>query len=135
MIENSGNPEMILDTLNSTMSCSHPGASRYSGVKKQNVHCGYCYPCLIRRAAVYTTGKADPTFYTYADLSQELGPKQRADLRAVKIALNKYERKPPRIGNILTAGPLPVADDELGQYLAVFKRGLDEVRKFLLQFE
>ncbi len=135
MIKNSGNEDVIQNTLNITMSCSHPGASRYSGVKKQNVHCGYCYPCLIRRASVYATGKADPTFYSYEDLSQELGPKQRADLRAVKIALNKYERKPPRIGDILTAGPLPVADDELSQYLSVFKRGLDEVRKFLLQFD
>lgn len=135
MINESGNPRMILENLNVTISCSHPGASRFTGVKKQNVHCGYCYPCIIRRAAVFATGKTDPTFYTFADLSEELGKVRRADLRAVKIALNRYERTPLKIGDILAAGPLPVTGDELDQYLAVFKRGFDEVKEFLRQYK
>jgi len=134
MINGSGNPKMIHENLSATMSCSHPGASRFTGVKKQNVHCGYCYPCIIRRAAAFAMRTADPTFYAFADLSVNLGPKQRSDLRAVRIALDRYERRSPRIGDILSAGPLPVSDDDLVEYLSVFERGLAEVREFLRQF-
>lgn len=135
MIRNSANRDIIQQNADATISCSHPGASRYSGRKAQNIHCGYCYPCLIRRAAVYSTGEADPTDYVFTDLSEKFNKDRRADLRAVKLALNKFDRKAPRIVDVLTSGPLPASDDDLKQYLAVFTRGLDEVRTFLRQYE
>lgn len=35
-----------------TISCSHPCLARYNknGSKEYPINCGYCYPCLIRRA-------------------------------------------------------------------------------------
>jgi hypothetical protein len=134
MIEKSHNSKMILENLAATISCSHPGASRFMK-RSPNTHCGYCYPCIIRRAAVYKTGITDKTEYVYEDLSQPLSQKRRSDLRAVKIALDKYGKRAPRIGDVLTSGPLPGTDDDLKEYSAVFGRGLEEVRSFLHRYE
>ena len=133
MITNSFNYEFIRKNLDVTISCSHPGASRFSK-RSPNLHCGYCYPCLIRRAAVYSTGNSDQTEYVYEDLSQPLSKKRRSDLRALKIALDKYQKQLPQIKDVLVSGPLPVTDLELQKYHQVFLRGLQEVRKFLQKY-
>jgi 7-cyano-7-deazaguanine synthase in queuosine biosynthesis len=134
MIGKSFNREMIQKNVDATISCSHPGASRFTK-NSPNMHCGYCYPCLIRRAAVYKTGVPDKTKYVYEDLGQPLSRKRRSDLRALKISLAKYEKRPAKIGDVLVSGPLPGKAQDLKEYLAVFNRGVDEVRSFLKQYE
>lgn len=134
MIVNSSNYEFIRQNLDATISCSHPGASRFSK-KSPNLHCGYCYPCLIRRAATYSTGNPDRTEYVYADLSQPLTKIRRSDLRTLKIALDKYQQRVPQIKDVLISGPLPVTDLELQKYHQVFLRGLEEVSNFLQKYK
>jgi hypothetical protein len=119
--------------LSATMSCSHPGANRFQ-MRDPNLHCGYCLPCIIRRAAISASGIPDPTTYAFEDLSQPLSDERRADLRVIKMALDRYRRRPPRLADILVAGPLPAPADELREYLGVFNRGLAEVRSFLNRF-
>jgi 7-cyano-7-deazaguanine synthase in queuosine biosynthesis len=133
MISNCANPSVIRPGLKATMSCSHPGANRFT-VRNPNIHCGYCIPCIIRRAAIRASVKRDPTYYAISDLSQPLTGKRGSDLRALKLALERYRERPPRIADLLVAGPLRVPDDELSEYLGVFKRGLDETRKFLTRY-
>ena len=38
-----------------TISCSHPCHARYDG-KTPPMNCGYCYPCIIRRASMNRIG-------------------------------------------------------------------------------
>lgn len=116
--------------IGATMSCAHPAAGRFSGARLPNQHCGYCFPCLIRRAAVASVMN-DPTAYTVTDLTQSLSTQKGADLRAVSMALDRYSRKKPSIGDALLAGPLPGTDDEVRAYFSVFQRGLQELRVFL----
>lgn len=134
MITKSFNRDLIQNNADVTISCSHPGASRFSKVSP-NLHCGYCYPCLIRRAAIHSTGIPDKTTYVYEDLSKPLSKKRRSDLQALKIALIRYQKRAPRIGDVLVSGSLPGTDNELNDYLEVFSRGLEEVRVFLQQYE
>ena len=130
MLGDCANPRLVGVGLDATMSCSHPGAARFAG-KSPNVHCGYCVPCLIRRAATAASGRPDPTVYATEDLSRPLAGDRGSDLRALKIALDRYEKEPPTLADVLVPGPLPGSDVELDAYLGVFGRGLDEVRSLL----
>lgn len=47
------------------------------------------------------------------------------------MALDRYEKDPPTLADVLVPGPLPGSDEELAAYLDVFRRGLDEVRSIL----
>jgi len=133
MVSNCRNQSVIRAGLKATMSCSHPSANRFTA-RNPNIHCGYCIPCIIRRSAIRASVKRDPTEYAFVDLSQPLKGQRGSDIRAMRLALNRYLTRPPRIGNLLVAGPLPASDDELSKYLGVFSRGLDEVRRFLARY-
>jgi hypothetical protein len=54
-----------------------------------------------------------------------------SDLRALSMALDRYEGNLPTLADILVPGPLPGTDEELSAYLDMCRRGLDEVRSFL----
>lgn len=116
-----------------TMSCSHPSANRFTQARDPNIHCGYCVPCLVRRAAVFAAGVSDPTRYAFTDLSVPLSKSRGLDLKVFKIALNKYATQPPLMKDILSAGKLPGSDEELSAYLQVYQRGIQEVQQFLQQ--
>lgn len=53
-------PSMI-DAVKRSVSCSHPSQHKDEKV----VHCGYCVPCLHRRAAMMTCGLDDPDSYAF----------------------------------------------------------------------
>lgn len=120
---------LLAAALADTMSCAHPSVGRFAGVGGARRHCGYCFPCLIRRAAIASWG-ADATPYAYPGLDDTLTPGRRADLRAVRLALARYARRPPALADLLTAGPLPGSAEEHRAYLAVFRRGMDELGAF-----
>lgn len=130
MLNGCANNRLVRPGLLATMSCSHPGAARFAG-KSPNVHCGYCVPCVIRRAATSTSGLSDPTTYATEDLSRPLEGESGSDLRALRMALDRYQKDPPMLADVLVPGPLPGTDEELSAYLGVFRRGLDEVRSLL----
>jgi len=115
-----------------TMSCAHPGSGRFSGTKVAYQHCGYCLPCLTRRAAI-SSFMTDPTEYRVEDLRTPLSPTRRSDLRACKLALDRYRMQPPRLKDILLAGPLHGSEDDLQAYLDLYRRGLAELERFLTQ--
>lgn len=129
MLQKCANKNIITEGLKDTMSCSHPGASRYTS-KRNNIHCGYCVPCLIRRAAIISVGH-DPTEYFVRDLHQQLSVKRGSDLRSIKMAVDRYNRKSPRLSDVLIAGPLPGSDSELQAYFDIYCRGINEVKRLL----
>lgn len=131
MISECVNHSLLETAIPATMSCSHPSANRFTGAKNPNIHCGYCVPCLVRRAAILASGIADSTSYAYPDLSIQLSPNRAADLKAFRIATDRYKERQPMLKDILVAGTLPGTEDELRSYLGVYKRGLNEVTEFL----
>jgi 7-cyano-7-deazaguanine synthase in queuosine biosynthesis len=116
-----------------SMSCSHPEQGRFAGASLKS-HCGYCVPCIIRRAATAAAGTADGPYRT--DLTDS---KQRpraetdsgSDLRAFEMAYLRCKARGPRDAalDVLSSGPLPPED--VARYADVYVRGLAEVGRFL----
>jgi hypothetical protein len=46
-------PDLLATIARISVSCAHPTAARWEGGSGS---CGYCYPCLIRRASLYVVG-------------------------------------------------------------------------------
>lgn len=130
MVTGSRTRDFILENAGQTMSCAHPGVDHWQKGGSPFRHCGYCLPCLIRRAALDQAGQ-DVTTYTY-DILATLPPEgdRREDLRAV---LTTMERAPGRsaVASVLRAGPLSDAPDDIDRYVDVYRGGLAEVGSFL----
>lgn len=56
------NQDVLYATMKLSFSCSSPGKARWRGLSPQ--HCGYCVPCIIRRAAMHKAFGKDETIYT-----------------------------------------------------------------------
>ncbi len=67
MVEACGDRSFLQREVGNSMSCSSPAKVRYQRMSPR--HCGYCVPCLIRRASLKKgLGVADPTEYGIVDL-------------------------------------------------------------------
>jgi 7-cyano-7-deazaguanine synthase in queuosine biosynthesis len=129
ILAESRNAELLRRLAPLSVSCSHPETARYVGRKQGN--CGYCFPCLIRRASLAHV-EWDHDEYAYnvfdeQDLTILLNRRSRrgADLRAV-IA-GAFADRPDR--DVLRNGPLP--QGERAAFTGVWRRGLAELRAWL----
>jgi hypothetical protein len=119
----------ILDRLAlASISCSHPEAARWHSGRQGN--CGYCYPCMIRRASLHRIGLDDAGEYdrdalTDAPLLQRTGLKVGRDLRAL---LSRMAVAPKPV-DVLRNGPIP--GGETRAFFDLYLRGLDELRSWL----
>lgn len=129
MLAESRNPQLLQRLAPLSVSCSHPETARYVGRKQGN--CGYCFPCLIRRASLAHVGWDDDEYaynvFDEQDLTLLLNPRSRrgADLRAVLIGA--FAERPDR--DVLRNGPLP--QGERLAFTSVWRRGLGELRTWL----
>lgn len=117
----------------STMSCSRPQAGRFHK-RPVGRHCGYCVPCIIRRASLRAVG-LDSEERVIDVLSPDIRAKDAAgyDKRAFLMAIARLRDMSPLqiTSEIMSAGPLNTA--ELVALTGVFTRGMDEVEQFLRQ--
>lgn len=132
------NQEVLRALAPASLSCAHPSSARWQGVQgKSNEHCGYCLPCLIRRAALECAwGKGgDETPYTEADLNTNVLDTEQAigqQVRSFQYAIAKLGAC-PEIANILVHKPGSLADvaGEIEQWIDVYRRGLAEVSNLI----
>lgn len=137
MLAECQNKTLLNKLINRTISCSHSKRkgewTRRSDGEK---NCGYCIPCLIRRASVYHYGELD-TIETYGvnlDLielklnkTEKPFSKVPTDLLALINFLNKkydidqYEREIALVADI----------DKIEETAMMLKRGYAELRKFI----
>ncbi len=89
------------------------------------LHCGYCFPCLIRRAAKPV---GDPTKY-WINRTADMTEKKGADLKAVEAMLARNAQKPVDKYDILKPGP--VAWDQVAPLVTMYGRGLGELQELL----
>lgn len=131
MLERSGAPDVIHANIDRTISCAHPNPWRHDPARPQ-AHCGYCVPCIIRRAALLTVGwdrKEDYRFDVIGE-RQALSERRASDVRAFEIALARARYRANE-ADVLQAGPLPPGTGEVDQYVQVYRAGLDEVAVLL----
>jgi 7-cyano-7-deazaguanine synthase in queuosine biosynthesis len=124
MMLNSRNKKFLARHLNKTMSCSHPDVGRMKG-ERHTRHCGYCFPCLIRRAAIKHSGLKDTS--GYRDVNLQKTPTAATSLNACAIGVNKFDKKHVFL-KIQNSGPI---EDAIPQYADLYSRGMEELKALL----
>lgn len=118
-------------------SCSSLAKGRWQG-RSPKLHCGYCLPCLIRRAALYKGlgAGADKTGYSIPDLTKNTLDSTEAEgvqIRSFQFALHRLENKPKLARAVLHASGSLAAETPENQteLFEVYRRGLLEVGEIL----
>ena len=126
MLAGNRNLALLRRLAPTSVSCSHPETARYA--RRAQGNCGYCYPCLIRRASLHAI-EADTDCYAY-DIAREsdtmLGPSAKgASVRALIRSL----ASPAASQDVLRNGPIPNSEAE--QFGEMYLRGREELRAWL----
>lgn len=130
MLSGCKNKTLLNKSLSQTVSCSSIGKGRWKGLSPS--HCGYCVPCLIRRASIDAAFGNDPTSYLIADLQAQSLDAKRAEsehVRAFKMMSTRLAEM-LNIETILVHKTGPLSDystEDIAQYASVFRRGIVEV--------
>ena len=132
MLSDCGNAPLVTQHVGETISCSSIAKARWQGLPPG--HCGFCVPCLVRRAAIMSAFRTDPTTYTIADLRAEPRNSRSPEgehIRAFQMIARRLSQRPDVAGILIhKSGPLSdYADEEIAQYADVFRRGIAEVSR------
>lgn len=137
MIRDTKGPDFIKKHFNESVSCAHPN-SKNVNVKRKNStnqkNCGYCTPCIIRRAALKFADLDDDKYYVYEMNESQLPHKDDIgrDYRAFKMAIARLKKDKPKLSlHVLRSGPLPNKKDDLLKYVGVYERGMKEVEDLI----
>ncbi|MBU1386904.1 MAG: hypothetical protein KKE62_14190 [Proteobacteria bacterium] len=131
MVDQCKNGFLLKKLVADSLSCSSPTKGRWKGHGIE--HCGYCLPCLIRRAALDAAWGpgSDSTVYTVSDLrAQPLNTNESIgkQVRSFQVAIERLRRKPD-LARLLIHKPGPLTNEtlKLKQLADVYMRGLNEV--------
>lgn len=129
MVRECANPALIASLASKSFSCASPNKSRWKKGAPAAEHCGFCLPCLIRRASLLG---ADQTPYTLDDLSASELDTTKAEgqqVRSFQFAINRI-RENPSLARLLIHKPGPLSDESAARQDAladVYLRGLAEL--------
>jgi 7-cyano-7-deazaguanine synthase in queuosine biosynthesis len=130
MLRGCKNPTLLRELAPKSVSCAHPELGRYERTGYGD--CGYCYPCLIRRAAMHAVDLDEATDYKRDVCTDEAllesSSTRKRDTKAVFAALNDVSRSTgvgPHVA--LLSGPIPDRAS-VSSFSEVHRRGLEELR-------
>ena len=127
------NKEVLFETMKMSFSCSSPGKARWRRLSPQ--HCGYCVPCIIRRAAMHKAFGNDGTIYTQTSIHEMQSKNSEGigiQLRSFQYAIDKIKKdRKCALLYIHKPGPLPQDDEYLKELAETYTRGLLEVDTFI----
>jgi hypothetical protein len=130
MVSACSNKALLRKLAPLSLSCSSPAKGRWAG--RPQGHCGYCLPCLIRRAALRG---ADATTYGIADLRANTLDSTESvgqQVRSCQLAIRRIKDR-PAMANFLIHKPGPLFDqpDRHAELAGVYRRGLEELGMLL----
>jgi hypothetical protein len=135
MVSMCSNQALLKLAIPESLSCASPTKGRWKGHGTE--HCGFCLPCLIRRAAIKSGFRgADPTQYALANLHAEPLTSTEAkglQIRSFQLAISRLAKK-PGLASIIIHKSGPLTDESPSRQVAlagVYLRGMDEVGKLL----
>jgi len=121
-----------------TLSCSHPSLSRYDKITPP-CNCGYCYPCLVRRASLRTAGNDTTPYNDIYKLSMDfilryndlLG--RASDLKAVLLSLKRYitHKDDKEFIRLLLLRNGALTFEELTAYEMVYHESMNELLQMI----
>ena len=129
------NKDFLRTVIADSISCSSPQKIRYQKAPPQ--HCGYCVPCLIRRAAItkaFGVGN-DPTKYYCKQISsirENHATTEGIQLRSFEMAIYRIHTT-LALAKLLIykSGPIEGDSEYINQLADVYLRGLREVEDFM----
>jgi len=124
MLLQCSNQGILASELHNTMSCSHPDQGRMRGERK-SCHCGYCLPCVIRKAAIKRAGFEDKS--DYFDSLFMSGKTAKTNLNSYKLGLARFN---PRYAflSIQTSGKIT---EKIEDFTDLYIRGMEEIKAYL----
>ncbi len=131
------NKDFLLQVIQDSISCSSPQKARWIGAAPQ--HCGYCVPCIIRRAAMNKAFKEekDSTPYLVDSVSEIVANHAKGkgmQLRSFQIAINRIKKQPQLAKTLIyKSGPLSGDSAYLCELSDVYQRGLLEIDDFIIK--
>lgn len=135
MVAGCQNERLLKKLVGASMSCSSPAKARWQGHGIE--HCGYCVPCLIRRAAIKKAwgSRSDPTTYTIGDLAGRVLDTRQSEgqqVRSFQVGIARLKSK-PGIETLLIHKPGSLRDEQghLPELAGVYRRGMEEVGALL----
>lgn len=127
------NKDFLYQLMPLSMSCSSPNKERFQGLPPQ--HCGYCLPCIIRRAAMYRAFRKDNTSYANLSVSEMVNERRRekgVQVRSIEYAIQRIKEDPLFAEYaVLKPGPLSQDNAYLKEIAGVYSRGLMEVDQWI----
>jgi 7-cyano-7-deazaguanine synthase in queuosine biosynthesis len=133
IVRNCRNRELLERLFRLSVSCARPVVSRWQGGPAGA--CGYCYPCLMRRAALHALGLDRGEDYLRDVLADPeiLNHRVRGgDLRALLLAVKTWEEVPDDVAARLMLGVSPeVLPVRFLQARQVLARGFEEIAGWL----
>lgn len=131
MVRECRNQPLLGANLANTMSCSSPNKGRWLGHAPG--HCGYCLPCLIRKASLLGWTGGDPTRYLAVGLHARTLNSMEAEgdnVRSLQLALARLNGSLPRARVLIhKPGPLTDAPAEIPEFARVYLAGMQEVAR------
>ena len=134
MVRECKNQTTLKTHFKTTLSCAHPDQARFKKLAP-GTHCGYCTPCIIRRASLECNGLRDD-FYVKdikADVISPVNDSGR-DPRAFRLALERYRAMNPKhtLIHIMNSGPLShFSQLELVALARMYREGMKEIEQVL----
>lgn len=124
MIFECKNRPLLQDNIINTMSCSHPDVGRFHGADHP-YHCGYCFPCTIRRAAIKRGQLGDTS--EYWDDTYSKGNTAKQNLNVYKLAIKNFNKELSFL-KIQCSGPI---EEKVDYFTDLYNRGMKELKDFL----
>ncbi len=116
--------DFMKENVSHTMSCSHPDVGRHRG-ETHTMHCGYCLPCVIRKAAIKKSGVFDNS--EYYDPNCEKVDVAMTNLNSYRQGLRRFNPKYAFM-TIQQNGPIT---DNIDNYSELYKRGMEELKEYI----
>ncbi len=119
-----------------TISCSHPCNSRWQRLPSPS-NCGYCYPCLIRKASLIgldtDSTPYNPSKYSSVEELLKTNALSASDIKALIAALHRYKNSDDSMLKRLIRTTGPISEENLTMHLHVYKSTMEDVSKLLLR--
>jgi 7-cyano-7-deazaguanine synthase in queuosine biosynthesis len=125
-----GDPSLLASLASRTVSCSH-ASRRQDWKRKSATNCGYCVPCLSRRASLHAAeldfGKQYGIDVCSDELTINSDRSSADDLRAVTNGLRRFNNDASIRKAIMSVARV----EPLDEYVNLVQRGLDELRRWI----
>ncbi|WP_294241980.1 Qat anti-phage system QueC-like protein QatC [Pseudobutyrivibrio sp.] len=117
-----------------TISCSHPCVARYNrtGSREYPVNCGFCYPCLIRKASLQDVeiSEKNDVEDTISFINMESESTKSSDLFAVLSSVHRYKGLSDKELRRMIRCTGKLSKEKVEWFERVYREGMNDLTDF-----